>query len=301
MLGPTAGRAANRAARCRARRWTTVHRNELRLLKLVNNLLDFARIEANRVEASYQPTDLAAMTARSGQRLPLGDRSARASRCGSTARRCGEPVFVDRDMWEKIVLNLLSNAFKFTFEGSVAVTLGVRGEHVELVVADTGTGIPAQRAAAPVRALPSRARARARGRTKARASDWRWSHELARMHERHGLRRARAWAAGRRSRSRSRAAAPTCPPSGSAPSGRWRRRQRADRPYVAEASRWCPTSRAPSADTDRGTARERDPARGRQRGHARLRAADPRAALAGRGRRRRRRRAGRRASASRRT
>ncbi|HEX6800562.1 MAG TPA: ATP-binding protein [Ktedonobacterales bacterium] len=103
-----------------------VHRNGLRLAKLVNTLLDFSRIEAGRAQASYAPTDLAALTAdlasafrslveRAGLRYvvdcpPLGD-------------ALSQPVYVDRDMWEKIVLNLVSNAFKFTFEGSITVTL----------------------------------------------------------------------------------------------------------------------------------------------------------------------------------
>jgi anti-sigma regulatory factor (Ser/Thr protein kinase) len=46
-------------------------------------------------------------------------------------------------MWEKIVLNLISNAFKHTFEGAVVVTLRWRGDHVEMAVADSGIGIPA--------------------------------------------------------------------------------------------------------------------------------------------------------------
>jgi light-regulated signal transduction histidine kinase (bacteriophytochrome) len=51
-------------------------------------------------------------------------------------------VYVDRDMWEKVVLNLLSNAFKHTFHGGICVTQRWRGDHVELAVADSGVGIP---------------------------------------------------------------------------------------------------------------------------------------------------------------
>ena len=154
--------------------WNVVHRNALRLLKLVNTLLDFSRIEAGRVQAIYEPTDLAAFTAdlasvfrsaveRAGLRLVVD--------CPPLA----EPVYVDRDMWEKVVLNLLSNAFKFTLRGRdrrrAAATPATR---VELTVRDTGTGIPAERAAAHLRAVPPR---RGRARPDARgdaASAWPW-------------------------------------------------------------------------------------------------------------------------------
>ncbi|WP_206603072.1 ATP-binding protein [Leptolyngbya ohadii] len=101
-----------------------VHRNSLRLLKLVNTLLDFSRIEAGRMEAVYEPTDLATYTAE----LSSVFRSA-IERAGLQlivdCPPLPEPVFVDREMWEKIVLNLLSNAFKFTLQGEITVSLRV--------------------------------------------------------------------------------------------------------------------------------------------------------------------------------
>ena len=119
----------------------TAHRNALRLLRLVNTLLDFSRIEAGRIDASYEPTDLAALTID----LASAFRSALEKAGLALVVDCPplpEPVYVDRDMWEKIVLNLLSNAFKFTFEGEIRVALRWCGDHVELRVADTGVGIP---------------------------------------------------------------------------------------------------------------------------------------------------------------
>jgi len=116
-------------------------RNALRLLKLVNSLLDFSRLEAGRVEAVYEPTDLCQLT----DDVSSVFRSA-MEKAGLTFRvECesiSEPVYVDRDMWEKIVLNLLSNAFKFTFQGGVTVRLNQLGDTVQFSVADTGTGIP---------------------------------------------------------------------------------------------------------------------------------------------------------------
>ncbi|MFT4279101.1 MAG: ATP-binding protein [Rhodopseudomonas sp.] len=120
------------------------HRNGLRLLKLVNTLLDFARIEAGRVTAHFTPVELSSFTAE----LASNFRSA-LDRAGLRfvidAPPLPQPVYVDRDMWEKIVLNLLSNAFKFTFEGEIAVRVDTDPDHTHAVieVSDTGTGIPA--------------------------------------------------------------------------------------------------------------------------------------------------------------
>ncbi|MEO6194801.1 MAG: ATP-binding protein [Thermoanaerobaculia bacterium] len=124
-----------------AERWDLVHRNGLRLLKLVNTLLDFSRIESGRIQASYEPADLAALT----RDLASAFRSAiehAGLRFELDVEMLDEPVFVDRDMWEKIVLNLLSNALKFTFEGEIGIALHRRGGYAVLTVRDTGTGIP---------------------------------------------------------------------------------------------------------------------------------------------------------------
>jgi len=119
----------------------SAYRNGLRLLRLVNTLLDFSRIESGRTQARYAPTDLAAAT----QELASVFRSAmeRAGLLYSvTCDDLREPVFVDREMWEKIVLNLLSNAFKYTFSGEVRVKIRSGDAGAVLEVADTGTGIP---------------------------------------------------------------------------------------------------------------------------------------------------------------
>jgi PAS domain S-box-containing protein len=143
MLGPIEEAAANPATPLPVRELLEVaHRNSLRLLKLVNSLLDFSRLEAGREQASYEPVDLAALT----NDLASTFRSA-MERAGLTfivdCPDVGDPVHVDPEMWEKIVLNLLSNAFKFTLHGHVAVRLQRCENSAVLEVSDTGAGIPA--------------------------------------------------------------------------------------------------------------------------------------------------------------
>ena len=135
LLGSTNGLAPTERGQLKI-----VHRNSLRLLKLVNSLLDFSRIELGRAVANFQPVDLAALT----RDLASNFRSA----CDQAGLRLvidcpplSREAYIDRDMWEKIVLNLLSNAFKFTFEGEIRVGLRRDGQEALLTVSDTGTGI----------------------------------------------------------------------------------------------------------------------------------------------------------------
>jgi signal transduction histidine kinase len=120
----------------------TVHRNALRLLKLVNTLLDFSRIESGRQQASYVPTDLAVLT----RNLAANFRAVIEKAGMQLIVNCKNdmpPVYVDRQMWERIVFNLLSNAFKYTPSGSITVALSTKDDFAILEIIDTGVGIPA--------------------------------------------------------------------------------------------------------------------------------------------------------------
>lgn len=118
----------------------SVYRNALRLLKLVNSLLDFTRMEVGRVEASFEPVDLAGYTKElASQFHPVMQKGDLKLKIKTDV--IPEPIYVDLEMWEKIVLNLLSNAFKFTFKGSVKVCLKNFPNEVEFSVQDSGIGI----------------------------------------------------------------------------------------------------------------------------------------------------------------
>jgi signal transduction histidine kinase/DNA-binding response OmpR family regulator/serine phosphatase RsbU (regulator of sigma subunit) len=150
LLGPLSDALADGGAPlppAQRQRLEVMERNAERLLSLVNALLDFSRLESGRIEPRFEATDLPRLT------------SELASVFASAAERAGlvfrvdcppldEPVWIDQDLWAKIVLNLLSNALKFTREGTIEVCLRA-GEasgpassgFVELVVSDTGIGI----------------------------------------------------------------------------------------------------------------------------------------------------------------
>lgn len=120
---------------------TATHRNALRLLRLVNTLLDFSRIEADKVQAQYFPVNLSTITEDIASTFRAAVEHA-GLQFNVSCEALNMAAYVDRDMWEKIVLNLLSNAFKYTLRGSITVSLEQENNHAVLRVQDTGVGIP---------------------------------------------------------------------------------------------------------------------------------------------------------------
>jgi signal transduction histidine kinase len=122
-------------------RMGVAYRNALRMQKLVNTLLEFSRIEAGRMDGQFTPVDIAAFTAD----LASSFRSA-IEKAGMKLHLDLGPVtdevYVDTVMWEKIILNLVSNAFKYTIRGSITVTIRQYSGVVRVSVSDTGIGIP---------------------------------------------------------------------------------------------------------------------------------------------------------------
>lgn len=145
MLGPLEEALSGLDGRPEHALVASAQRNAERLLKMVNTLLEFARVEGGRVSATFEPVDMAWLTAE----LASTFRSA-CEKAGLVLNvECSplaQPLYVDCDHWERIVLNLVSNAFKFTLQGSITVVVrnSEDGNSAELLVRDTGSGIPAR-------------------------------------------------------------------------------------------------------------------------------------------------------------
>ncbi|WP_244523811.1 ATP-binding protein [Blastococcus sp. DSM 46786] len=122
---------------------TLAVRNGQRLRRLVDDLLDFAGIEAGRATPVRVATDVATFTAElTGIFRSAAERA--GLRLTVDCPPLGRPAHVDPRMWEKIVVNLLANAVKYTFVGGIDVALRGVDDRFVLTVADTGVGIVAE-------------------------------------------------------------------------------------------------------------------------------------------------------------
>lgn len=117
-----------------------IHSNGVHLLNLINDVLDFAKIESEKVELTIEPVDVEPLVTeclRSTESLIRG----RKLRLHREIEPGLPPVHADRTKLRQVLLNLLSNAVKFTPEGDVTVRVGAREHELLVSVRDTGVGI----------------------------------------------------------------------------------------------------------------------------------------------------------------
>jgi signal transduction histidine kinase/CheY-like chemotaxis protein len=140
LLAPLEDELATRPE-AESQRLQLAHRNAMRLFRLVNALLDFSRAEAGRSAVDPRPIDLAQLTA---QLVSTFDSAIERAglRCELDVAGLRTPVCADPELWERIVLNLLSNALKYTLEGSITVRAREEDGRAVIEVIDTGVGIP---------------------------------------------------------------------------------------------------------------------------------------------------------------
>ncbi|MBT8469578.1 MAG: response regulator, partial [Deltaproteobacteria bacterium] len=119
-----------------------LHRNQLRLLRLINQLLDVAKVESGKAQAEYSKEDIVEVVRELAAEV---DDATRAKGLRLDVIVPSEPVwlYIDREKLEQVLLNLLSNAFKFTDQGGQIEVSVMRGrDSVQIAVRDTGIGIP---------------------------------------------------------------------------------------------------------------------------------------------------------------
>jgi len=141
LLGPVQDALNDsRTTEVNVQRMEVVHRNALRMQKLVNTLLEFSRIEANRTEGKFLKVDIAQLTGELASTFRAAIEKA-GMELRVTAGAVNAEVYVDVDMWERIILNLVSNAFKYSKEGHIHVDTRQTGDNITVTVSDTGVGI----------------------------------------------------------------------------------------------------------------------------------------------------------------
>lgn len=118
----------------------TALRNSLRLLRLINDVLDFSKIESGKMTVSKEPChvhDIITRAIESTQTLASGKGLKLDSNCSQELRILAESVRI-----EQVLINLIGNGIKFTQDGGITVTATEKGDFVEFRVVDTGAGIP---------------------------------------------------------------------------------------------------------------------------------------------------------------
>lgn len=124
------------------RQLSTIHHSGEHLLQMINEMLDFAKIEAGRIELMRQPFSLTQLLGHLQEifTLKAGEKNLAFSLAGETA--LPERIVEDESRLRQVLYNLLGNAVKFTPTGQVGLAVAVIKDRIRFIVTDTGPGIP---------------------------------------------------------------------------------------------------------------------------------------------------------------
>ncbi len=118
-----------------------MHRNAIRLLDLINQMLDFSKLEAGKAHLRLSSVDMADYTQEIVSLFHEVAHRKKLTLIYESEEESREPIYIDRDRYERIITNLIRNAIKFTETGGLTVSLKRREDMLVLVVADTGIGV----------------------------------------------------------------------------------------------------------------------------------------------------------------
>jgi signal transduction histidine kinase/DNA-binding response OmpR family regulator len=118
-----------------------IYRSSKHLLRLIDDVLDMAQIEAERMRIDFEPVNFCDLVT---ETLDMIRPLVREKGIGLHAELPADlpPILMDRDRVQQVLLNLLNNAQRFTESGSITVRAALESEQVMVTVVDTGVGIP---------------------------------------------------------------------------------------------------------------------------------------------------------------
>jgi signal transduction histidine kinase len=119
-----------------------VNANSKRLLALINDFLDLSRIESGRLELAYMPFSPRQLAQLWQEEIGVLAQNKNLQFEVEIAPEVPDTVYGDEEAISKVALNLLGNAIKFTESGSVSLKVQYDGHDWQIVVSDTGIGIP---------------------------------------------------------------------------------------------------------------------------------------------------------------
>ena len=125
--------------------YETIRRNAERILGLINQMMDLRKIDKGQMQMHMCETELVSFI---GDIYTLFTQQAKSKSIQFLYERDTQelPVWIDRDNFDKIIVNLLSNAFKFTpVGGQITLRLSHDDQHATIAIRDNGPGIPADK------------------------------------------------------------------------------------------------------------------------------------------------------------